>query len=196
MAGLVFAIAVWGIVHSTMASLAFKEAVRRRLGLGVMKYYRLLYNMFSVASFVPVLYMAATVPSEAMYSVPTPWSWLMLAGQGVSALLLVVAVLQTDTLSFVGLRQLFEDEKPGNLVTHGLYRVVRHPLYTFGLLSLWLSPAVRTNSFVLYLSLTVYIVIGAYFEERKLVRDFGQAYTDYRSSTPMLIPGLKFNGNK
>jgi protein-S-isoprenylcysteine O-methyltransferase Ste14 len=104
--------------------------------------------------------------------------------------------LQTDTLSFVGLRQLFEDEKPGKLVTSGFYRVMRHPLYTFGLLFLWLSPNVSVNSFVLYLALTVYIFIGAYFEERKLMREFGQEYTDYKSVTPMIVPGLKFGGNK
>jgi len=35
-----------------------------------------------------------------------------------------------------------------------------------------------------------------YFEERKLLREFGQAYTNYKASTPMLIPGLKLGGNK
>ena len=40
----------------------------------------------------------------------------MLAGQGVAAFLLLYGVLQTDTLSFVGLRQLVEpDSKPGAL---------------------------------------------------------------------------------
>jgi methanethiol S-methyltransferase len=81
-------------------------------------------------------------------------------------------------------------------VKHGFYRHVRHPLYTFGLMILWLSPRVTINSFIVYLSLTVYIIIGAYFEERKLLREYGQEYADYRSMTPMLIPGLKFGGNK
>jgi protein-S-isoprenylcysteine O-methyltransferase Ste14 len=39
---------------------------------------------------------------------------------------------------------------------------------------------------------TIYILIGAYFEERKLSREFGAAYADYKSKTPMLIPWLKF----
>jgi protein-S-isoprenylcysteine O-methyltransferase Ste14 len=119
----------------------------------------------------------------------------MLAGQGLSALLLVVAVLQTDTLSFVGLRQLFEEEKPGKLIKRGFYSSMRHPLYTFGLLFLWLSPSMTVNSLIVYLSLTVYILIGAYFEERKLLREFGQEYADYKSVTPMIIPRI-FGGNK
>ena len=118
-------------------------------------------------------------------------------GQGISAILLVVGVLQTDTLSFVGLRQLFEtEEKPSKLVTKGFYRYIRHPLYTFGLLFLWLSPVVTINSFVLYVFLTIYILVGAHFEERKLLREFGQEYVDYKAATPMLIPGLKFGRNK
>ena len=120
----------------------------------------------------------------------------MLVGQGLSVVFLFVAVLRTDVLSFVGLRQLFEEVQPGKLVTKGFYRMVRHPLYTFGLLALWLSSSVSVNAFIVYLSLTIYILAGIYFEERKLLREFGQAYADYRSVTPMLIPGLKFGGNK
>jgi protein-S-isoprenylcysteine O-methyltransferase Ste14 len=193
---LILSIIVWGIVHSVTASLGFKESLRRTFGAGFMKFYRLLYNTFSLVSFVPILYMAAVLPTQSLYRVPTPWNYLMLAGQGLSALLLLVAVLQTDTLSFVGLRQLVEEEKPGKLVTNGFYQYMRHPLYTFGLLLLWLSPSVSVNSFVLYVSLTIYILVGAYFEEKKLLREFGKEYADYKSVTPMIIPGLKLGGNK
>jgi len=193
---LILSVVTWGIVHSIMASLGFKESLRRVLGNGLMRLYRLFYNVFSVVSFAPILYLMVMMPDKALYQVPSPWNFIMLAGQGISVILLFVAVLQTDTLSFVGLRQLVEEEKSGKLVTDGFYRYMRHPLYTFGLLILWLSPSITVNSFIVYLSLTIYILMGAYFEERKLLREFGQAYTDYKASTPMLIPGLKFGGNK
>lgn len=192
---LVFAIFVWGIVHSVAASLGFKEFLRRTFGNGFMRFYRFLYNVFSVVSFAPILYLMAVSPTRSLYQIPSPWSLVMLAGQGLSALLLLLAVLQTDTLSFVGVRQLFEEEKPGRLVTKGFYRSMRHPLYTFGLLFIWLSPSVTVNSFIVYLSLTVYILVGAYFEERKLLREFGQEYADYKAVTPMIVPRL-FGGNK
>jgi protein-S-isoprenylcysteine O-methyltransferase Ste14 len=38
---------------------------------------------------------------------------------------------------------------------------------------------------------TVYIVIGAFFEERKLHNLFGSAYREYAERTPMFIPFLK-----
>ncbi len=193
---LILSIALWGIVHSIMASLGFKELLRRTLGNGFMRAYRLLYNIFSVVSFAPILYLTVVLPNQDLYQITRPWSYFMLAGQALSVLFLFVAVLQTDTLSFVGLRQLFEEENDGRLVTSGFYRFIRHPLYTFSLLFLWLSPSVSLNSFILYVALTVYILVGAFFEERKLLRVFGREYEEYRSVTPMLIPGLKFGRNK
>jgi methanethiol S-methyltransferase len=193
---LLLTIALWGIVHSLLASFGFKNFLRRRLGEGVMKLYRLFYNLFAVLSFLPVLYLMVVLPDRPLYQVPAPWSYLMFFGQGISALLLLLAVFQTDLLSFIGLRQLIEAEKKGDLVTGGLYRWVRHPLYTFSLFVLWLSPSMSVNTFTVSLALTLYILIGILFEERKLVREFGQQYVDYKSITPMLIPGLKLPGNK
>ncbi len=193
---LIFTIALWGVVHSLLASLGFKNFLRRLLGDGFMKFYRLLYNLLAVISFVPVLYLMVSLPDENLYQIPPPWSYLILAGRAISLLFLLVAVMQTDLLSFAGLRQLVDEEKTGPLVTTGLYRSVRHPLYTFSLLILWFSPRLTVNSFVVYAALTIYILIGVVFEERKLLREFGQAYAEYKSTTPMLFPGLKFRGNK
>jgi protein-S-isoprenylcysteine O-methyltransferase Ste14 len=187
---LIIFIALWGLVHSLLASLRFKDFLRHALGDGVMRFYRLLYNIFSVISIAPVLYLMLTLPDRALYQVPSPWSYVMRIGQGISILFLFVAVLQTDIFSFVGLRQLIEEEKKRELVTNGFYRFVRHPLYTFSLLLLWLSPTMTVSSFVVYVAFTLYILIGIYFEERKLLQDFGQAYATYKSVTPMLLPGL------
>jgi protein-S-isoprenylcysteine O-methyltransferase Ste14 len=34
------------------------------------------------------------------------------------------------------------------------------------------------------------LIIGAYFEERKLLGEFGEAYQLYQRRTPMFFPGL------
>ncbi|MBI3151225.1 MAG: isoprenylcysteine carboxylmethyltransferase family protein [Chloroflexi bacterium] len=187
---LLFALAIWGVVHSFLASHLAKDLFR--LKAGNMDFYRLAYNIFAGISFLPIIYLMATLPDQPVYQVSAPWSYLLLGGQAFAALMLLTAFLQTDSLSFVGLRQLFEKEKTGALVTRGLYRVVRHPLYTFGLLLVWLSPGVSQNSLTVYIGATLYTLIGAYFEERKLLHDFGEAYAEYKRKTPMLIPGLVF----
>jgi methanethiol S-methyltransferase len=188
---LLLTIALWGILHSLLASNEVKSFFRRMLGDGLIRFYRLFYNLFAVVSFLPVLYLMATLPDRTLYTVPAPFNLVMRLGQGIAFLLLIAAVLQTDVLSFAGLRQVFEVEKKGPLITGGLYRYVRHPLYTFGLLILWLSPSMSLNSFIVYLALTLYIFIGIVFEERKLLREFGEDYACYRSVTPMLIPGRR-----
>jgi methanethiol S-methyltransferase len=187
---ILLAMAIWGVVHSFLASHLAKDLFRLRVGNT--DFYRLAYNAFSVISFLPILYLMATLPNGHLYQISPPWSYLMLGGQALSAALLLITFLQTDALAFVGLRQLFEVEKTQGLVTGGFYRMVRHPLYTFSLLFLWLTPTVSQNLLTLYIGITLYFVIGAYFEERKLLRDFGEAYAEYKRRTPMLIPGVVF----
>ena len=188
---ILLSLALWGLVHSILASHFAKDMSKGFLGSGGMRLYRLGYNIFSVISFAPILYLLVILEDTPLYQVSPPWSWLMLGGQALSALLLLVAVLQTDTLSFIGLKQLFiEEQGSGPLVTRGLYTLVRHPLYLFSLLFLWLSPSMSLNTFVFNIGVTLYFVIGAYFEERKLLRDFGEAYAEYRRKTAMLIPGI------
>ena len=187
---LLLALAIWGVVHSFLASHLAKDLFR--LKVGSMDFYRLTYNIFAAISFLPILYLMATLPNQLAYEAPAPWNVVMSGGQLLSALLLLTAFMQTDSLSFVGLRQLFGEEKSGALVTRGLYRVVRHPLYTFGLLFIWLTPTVSQNSLTMYIGATIYTLIGAFFEERKLLRDFGEEYAAYKKKTPMLIPGLMF----
>ncbi len=189
---LILAILIWGVIHSVLASLEAKGVFARWLGTGFMRFYRFLYNLFSLVTFLPVLALTVILPDQMLYSIPFPWSLAALAVQLIAGVLLVVGLLQTDTLSFVGLRQILEPQPaPSRLVSKGLYHWVRHPLYSAGLLFIWLTPSVSLNTFVLYLSLSVYILIGAHFEERKLLDEFGQDYAEYQVATPMLIPGLK-----
>lgn len=193
---LILTVALWGLFHSLLASVRFKDFMRRASGDSFMKFYRLFYNIFAVISFLPVLYLMITLPDTTFYRLPAPWRYLLLAGQALSLVFLVIVIWQTGFLAFAGLRQVLETERRRDLVVTGLYRSVRHPLYLFILLFLWLSPVLTVNMLVVYGALTVYILIGIMFEERKLLREFGQAYAEYRSRTPMLVPGIKFGGNK
>ena len=185
---LLLALALWGLVHSFLASRFAKDMIPAKMG--GMDFYRLGYNMFAVVSFAPILYLMSTLPNKPLYQVASPWNLVMFGGQLLSVFFLLITVLQTDTLSFVGLRQLFEKESSGDLVTRGLYRMVRHPLYTFTLLFIWLTPTMTQNSLIVYIGATIYTLVGAYFEEKKLLQDFGEAYAEYKRRTSFLIPGL------
>src|SRR5215216_6945345 len=122
---LILAIVLWGAVHSLLASTGIKDLLLRAYGNGFMKVYRLLYNIYAVISFFPIVYLMIVLPDMNLYQVPAPYDHLMRVGQGLSIFLLFVAVYQTDLLSFLGLRQLIEEEKTGFLITKGLYQFIR-----------------------------------------------------------------------
>jgi methanethiol S-methyltransferase len=192
---LILSIALWGLLHTLFASLRFKAFTRRMLGPTTDHVYRLCYNVFAGFSLLPVLALAALQPDRSLYTVRLPWSLLMYAGELLALLTLAFGFLQSHPLEFLGLQQLASTtSETGGLITTGLYRYVRHPLYSAGLVLIWLVPRMSVNVLVMDLGLSAYILIGASFEERKLRKEFGQAYTDYISETPMLVPFLK--GNK
>lgn len=189
---LIFAIVLWGYVHSLLVTPGTRARVRQWFGAGSDRWYRLAYNIFSIVTFIPILGLVAMDPGETLYVIPTPWSYLALAGQLLAVAALGVGLLQTGLWTFLGFEQLLVKSKEGNaqMVTGGLYRWVRHPLYTAGLVFIWLTPVMTVNLLVLNIGLTIYLVVGAIFEERKLVREFGAAYRDYQENVPMLIPGM------
>ena len=184
------AVAAYGVLHSLLASLWAKRLVRRVFGPRADRVYRLMFNVIGGLSLIPVLAVAAINPGPLLYRLRLPWSILALTGQAGSLAVLAVGLLQTDAWHFLGLRQLTQPdpESAPNLVTTGLYRCVRHPLYTAGLAFLWLTPVMTTSLLAFNLGLTAYVLIGSVFEERRLMREFGPAYADYRRQVPRLIP--------
>jgi protein-S-isoprenylcysteine O-methyltransferase Ste14 len=190
---ILLAVFVYGLLHSVLASLWAKAQARHWFGPVADRWFRLLYNLLAVVLLLPVLLLPVVLPDKQIYSLPYPWRLLNYAGQAMAVVMLVIAVKQTGISTFAGLRQLFtsEDIDPPRLVTGGLYRYMRHPIYTASLLFFWLTPTMTCNLLALYISLTVYILVGAYFEERKLLREFGEEYRVYKQRTPMLIPWIR-----
>jgi protein-S-isoprenylcysteine O-methyltransferase Ste14 len=190
---LILSVLLWGILHSLLASLKANNLALGWFGAKFMHLYRLIYNVFAALSFMPVLGIAALTADRTLYVVPFPWAGLMVLGETSAVAGLVIGFLQTDAWDFLGLRQLREIDRPTQLKTSGLYRYVRHPLYAAGLAFIWLYPHMTANLMAINVALTIYILIGAFFEERKLRREYGREYIDYAAVTPMLIPFVKRN---
>jgi protein-S-isoprenylcysteine O-methyltransferase Ste14 len=205
---LMVSIVLWGLLHSFFAADWTKKLARRLFGPTADRTYRLAYNLFACISFIPLLIISAVTPDTQLYLVALPWLVLMIAGQLLAVAALVYGLYQTDLFEFLGLRQVagshptagqlnmsleIRDKK---LVTKGLYNYVRHPLYTAGLLFIWLMPLMTINLLIINATLTIYLIVGIWFEEQKLRRVFGQAYSDYAAITPMLLPFTRRNKSR
>ena len=58
------------------------------------------------------------------------------------------------------------------------------------LLTFWATPTMTVGHLVLAASMSAYVLIGIRFEERSLLKRFGENYADYRKTVPMLMPLL------
>ena len=194
------AVIIFAVSHTALASHGAKAIAARLLGARVAEAtYRLIYNALALVAVAPALYLAWTLPDVELYRFPAPLDSIALILQGVAALGLAYSVYQMDWTFFVGLRQIIgppanttlDSTSTAQLVTTGLHRYVRHPLYTTSLILLYLVSPMTLNRLALVVGIHVYFFVGSLFEERKLVREFGDAYRDYQRRVPRLFPRLR-----
>jgi protein-S-isoprenylcysteine O-methyltransferase Ste14 len=78
------------------------------------------------------------------------------------------------------------------LVTHGLYRFVRHPMYLFEFIAFLgvLLPAGTPLNLALYLAFVWLQLARMHFEEQALSAVFPDTYPAYRAATARLVPGV------
>jgi protein-S-isoprenylcysteine O-methyltransferase Ste14 len=85
---------------------------------------------------------------------------------------------------------LFGFEKTTNLVTSGIYKYIRHPLYCSLLLLTWgiFFKHLILTAATLAITATVFLVFTAKADESECTRFFGSQYQDYMKRTKMFIP--------
>jgi len=192
--GVFFGVLLYGIVHSSLASFTAKKMAESWFHQAGRRFYRLFFNLVAVVTFLLLLGSILWLPDRQIYKISFPWVLLTLLIQGAAVFGLLYGLHQTGLMNFLGLEQVLAPsslDRPRRMTTSGLYAWVRHPLYTCGLLILWLTPVMSWNILAFNLGATIYITIGAaVFEERKLRQEFGEVYTKYQKRTPMLVPGF------
>ena len=101
----------------------------------------------------------------------------------------VMAMMASRVISVSTVADMRTDRK-AELVTDGIYSRVRHPLYLATLLVfLALALIYPFPVFIVFsLSMIFYTMIGAYFEERKLVKHYGDEYIEYKKTAGFILP--------
>lgn len=105
----------------------------------------------------------------------------------------VVSTFQIDHFHLFGLKQAWLNLKDrstsnGTFRMPFLYRLVRHPINLGWLIIHWMTPHMTTDRLLMAAGFTVYIYISMTYEERDLVRIFGDHYRQYKKQVPRLIP--------
>lgn len=184
---------VWATVHSTLASVRIKAWTQRVLHADLYHGYRLAFNAIAALTLLPFAALIILLPDRFLYLIPTPWRWLTIGLQVLAFCALAWTLLQTGVLRFAGLAQLVESEETEHpqLQIRGFYCHVRHPLYLFSAILLWLMPIMTLNIATANLLITLYFAIGSWFEEQKLLHEFGPDYAIYQNRVPRFLPRLR-----
>jgi len=191
-------IVAWGafaVFHSMTVSEPYERRVRGILGDARFDaVHRLLFTLYSAAATAAVLLYVRSLPDAPLYRLD---GWVRLLFHGVQ-ILGAALLLWTpwDLKEFVGLRQ-WERHRNGaaeaqgrneRLFTGKGYGLVRHPLYLGCSLLLAFHPVQTRNSAATAAAVIAYFYIGTFFEERRLLRMFGEAYREYQRRVPRFLP--------
>ncbi len=205
------AFALFGVLHSVCAQEPFKNALARWVSqFFVDHYWRFIYNVLSFAAlyyWIAVLHWGQH-PDDNVWLIDYPqplWRALVILHL-FSIALAYVSFIQSAYLEFLGFKQLWQGtcrlaglkiatEDLDLFGTHwleikGVYGWVRHPMLLAGFLFL-ASSGPSQNNLVFLFMYTSYMLIGAYYEERRLIRIFGQQYVEYRRQVGAFFPRLR-----
>lgn len=189
---LAFAWLLYGAIHSFMASNSFKNFAAKILGK-YFHFYRLIYNILAFVLLIPVFNIKFSTEKEFLWQVS---DYQSIIGKTITicGVLLISKALQGYDLSeFSGL-DFNKNQEKNDFKDDGLLKYMRHPIYFGILIFVWgmFVTEASTRSLTSAVAVTIYLFIGIYFEEKKLIEVFGEKYKKYQQDVPMLIPFLKF----
>jgi methanethiol S-methyltransferase len=158
--------------HSVFARDRIKAAVARAIPE------RLLRSFYVwVASALLILVCAFWVPVGGDLYCASGWRALPFGAAQLYGLWIIVqAVRGIDPLELAGIRR---EAARGPLQITGPYALVRHPLYFGWVLAVFATPHMTGDRLAFAAITTLYLVIAIPWEERSLVRTFGEDYARY-----------------
>jgi protein-S-isoprenylcysteine O-methyltransferase Ste14 len=183
-------ILMFGLQHSVMARGSFKAWLVRVVPEAAVRSIYVLASSIALA----LIYLWWQPIPIAIWNHNDGWQHTVLVALfWIGWAMTVASTFLIDHFDLFGLRQvtLFARGVPYTPVPFKeswIYKRVRHPLMASFLIAFWATPRMTVGHFVFALGMTIYILIGVWFEERDLVKWHGDAYGDYRKRVPMLVP--------
>ena len=192
---LILAWAIYFFFHSYLASDGVKAYFKQHFE-SAFKYYRLVYNLLASGGLFLILFLNGAISSPFLLEVNqfTRVAGLILATWGF--LVIRLAFKTYDFKEFLGTRfsAYGQDTRLSGLVTSGIRAHIRHPIYSGTILlvlGFWVFRPTVTH-LISVLCIFIYLYIGIALEEKRLIKQFGDEYVEYRKKVPMLIPKIRW----
>lgn len=182
--GVVVSWLVFYTLHSVLASTTIKKFGENLLGSK--KQYRMLYSIFSIISLLLVFCVLIVSPSHYLISRTKLTLVFSFITSTYGLIILKRSFKYISTSNFIGLTE----SKKNDLITKGLHSYIRHPIYS-GTLLVFIGAMLFYPTDLMLASLiclVVYLPIGIFLEEEKLIKYFGDEYLEYRSKVKAIIP--------
>jgi protein-S-isoprenylcysteine O-methyltransferase Ste14 len=189
--------AVYAGIHSVLASYRVKESIKKNLGT-LIAFYRFVYNLFAIVSLY-LIYELSPKPHVIIYDLPKPYDILILIPQFTALIGLLWSFKYISIKEFLGINQIERYilkkyssnlDEDLTLTIGGPFKYSRHPIYFFSIMFLLFRPTMDLFYLTFFLLIVAYFYIGSYYEEKKLVRSFGEIYTNYQKSVPQIFPSV------
>lgn len=173
-------------LHSVLAA----NTVKRKIAANwpqLAASYRIFYNIVALVTLIPPLWLLDAARGDWLWHWQGVWSWLA-NGLALAAVAgFFWSLRYYDSREFLGLRQSQAPQERQRFALSPLHRYVRHPWYFFALVIIWtrdMDPAWLVSC----LAITLYFAVGSYWEEQKLIAEFGEPYRRYRRRVAGLVP--------
>ena len=180
---------LWCTLHSALISTTVTDFAKKKLG-GGFRFYRLFYNVVSLVTLIPLVYYSHMLREAPVFR----WEGSMRIVQvflvAVSVYLFVAGGRHYSWARFWGIAQVKAGSSladSSTFVVSGIHRIIRHPWYLGGILIVW-AQDMSVSTILINMVISVYFMIGAVLEERKLVIEFGEKYREYQRTVSMLFP--------
>lgn len=190
--GIIMSWLLFGYLHSLLASSGIKHQLTLWLG-NFGPYYRLIYNGVAVLTLLGVLFLHTQAPADYVWPPHLVGRFLGSLYELVGIIICVLALSSYDLAEFIGWPLKHSITSKPILKQSGLLSYVRHPLYLGTILllaGLYMRQPIWSNCIGLFMG-ALYIRVGIYFEEAKLINVFGDTYRVYRQRVPMLMPNRR-----
>ena len=184
--------------HSLLAALDVKKKLVKKIGSKI-AFYRLFYNISSLIILVAIYHLSPK-PNLLIYDLQFPFDLIIFAIQIAGIIGFYWAGRYINLKEFLGISQVkryiegnykLEDiDEIHEFNISGPFKYSRHPIYFFSIIILGFRPAMDLFYLVFFICLTIYFYIGSIYEEKSLVKRYGDAYRRYQNEVPRLIPFL------